>query len=69
MSELQQADTRGFPIFLRLAGRRVLVVGDGDRAATLARFLLATAAIVVVVASSPCNALTELEAEDQIKLR
>jgi uroporphyrin-III C-methyltransferase / precorrin-2 dehydrogenase / sirohydrochlorin ferrochelatase len=68
MSELRQADTRGLPIFLRLTGRRVLVVGDGDEAAGLVRLLLPTGAMVVVVASVPCHALTALGAEKRIEL-
>jgi uroporphyrin-III C-methyltransferase / precorrin-2 dehydrogenase / sirohydrochlorin ferrochelatase len=68
MSEPRQADTRGLPIFLRLTGRRVLVVGDGNEAATLARLLLPTGAMVVVVASVPCQALRRLEAESRIEL-
>jgi uroporphyrin-III C-methyltransferase / precorrin-2 dehydrogenase / sirohydrochlorin ferrochelatase len=68
MSESQHADTKGFPILLRLTGRRVLVVGNGDEAVTLIRLLLPTGAMVAVVASVPCNALTALEAEGRIEM-
>lgn len=68
MSGAQQAETKGFPIFIHLADRRVLVVGNGDEAAAHVHSVLLTGAIVAVVAFAPCAALTELEAEGRIEL-
>jgi uroporphyrin-III C-methyltransferase / precorrin-2 dehydrogenase / sirohydrochlorin ferrochelatase len=44
-----------FPLFLRLAGRRVVVVGGGAVAATRVRQLLDASAQVTVVAPSICD--------------
>ena len=68
MSETRQAETSGFPIFLHLAGRRVLVVGGDDEAAAQVQLMLPTRPIVVVVASVPCDALSRLEAEGRLEL-
>src|SRR3974390_2949937 len=68
MSEHRQTKTSEFPILLRLGGRRVLVVGNGHQAVAKVRLLLPTGAIIVVVASAPCTALTELAAEGRIEL-
>lgn len=68
MSEIRQAETSGFPIFLHLADRRVLIVGGSDEAAAQVRLMLPTSPIVVVVASAPCDALTELEEEGRLEL-
>lgn len=69
MSEHPRADVSSFPIFLRLDGRRVLVVGGGDEAAAKVRLLLPTGAAVVVVASEACDALSGLVEEGCIELR
>ena len=68
MSEHPRADFSSFPIFLRLDGRRVLVVGGGDEAAAKVRLLLPTGVTIVVVASEACDALSDLVAEGRIEL-
>lgn len=69
MSEHLRTDASSFPVFLRLDGRRVLVVGNGDEAIAKIRLLLPTGAKIAVVAPEPCDALIELAAEEQIELR
>ena len=49
-----------FPIFLRVDGARVLVVGGGEEAASKARLLLGSRAEVAVVDPEPCESLVEL---------
>lgn len=48
------------PVFLRLQGRRAVVVGGSDAAAWKAELLAAAGAEVEVYAASPCAALHEL---------
>lgn len=49
-----------YPIFLKLEGRRVLVVGGGPMAASKAASLVAAGADVSVVAPETCDALQQL---------
>jgi uroporphyrin-III C-methyltransferase/precorrin-2 dehydrogenase/sirohydrochlorin ferrochelatase len=49
-----------FPIFLKLEGRRVLVVGGGPMAASKAASLVAAGADVAVVAPETCEAIQQL---------
>lgn len=49
-----------FPIFLKLQGRRVLVVGGGPMAASKAASLVAAGADVSVVAPDTCEAIQQL---------
>lgn len=49
-----------FPIFLKLKGRRVLVVGGGPMAASKAASLVAASADVSVVAPDICEAMQQL---------
>ena len=49
-----------FPAFHKVAGRRVVVVGDGAEAAAKVRLLLETEADIRVVAAEPCAELAEL---------
>jgi uroporphyrin-III C-methyltransferase / precorrin-2 dehydrogenase / sirohydrochlorin ferrochelatase len=49
-----------FPIFLKLEGRRVLVVGGGPMAASKAASLVAAGADVSVVAPDVCDAIQQL---------
>ena len=50
---------RFFPIFLRLAGRTVLVSGAGEVAAAKVRLLLKSEAAIRVLGASPCDAVRE----------
>lgn len=47
-----------FPVFLKLAGRRVLLVGGGSIAASKLRALVDAGADVTVVAPAICDAIT-----------
>ena len=69
MSEHPRTEASAFPIFLRLDGKRVLVVGGDDEAAAKVRLLLPTRAAIVVVSPEPCNALTDVVNEGRIELR
>jgi uroporphyrin-III C-methyltransferase / precorrin-2 dehydrogenase / sirohydrochlorin ferrochelatase len=60
MSANPPAEPGYFPIFLRVDGARVLVVGGGEEAASKARLLLGSRAEVVVVDPEPCGSLVEL---------
>jgi uroporphyrin-III C-methyltransferase/precorrin-2 dehydrogenase/sirohydrochlorin ferrochelatase len=68
MSDPLRTEPSAFPIFLRLRGKRVLVVGGGEEAAAKVRLLLMTGAGTVVIAREPCDALTELAAAGRITL-
>jgi uroporphyrin-III C-methyltransferase/precorrin-2 dehydrogenase/sirohydrochlorin ferrochelatase len=68
MSEPLRTEPSSFPIFLRLRGKRVLVVGGGEGAAAKVRLLLPTGAATVVIAREPCDELTELAAAGRIVL-
>jgi uroporphyrin-III C-methyltransferase / precorrin-2 dehydrogenase / sirohydrochlorin ferrochelatase len=68
MSEARPGETKGFPILVHLADRRVLVVGDGDEAVAHVQSVLLTGAVIVVIALAPCDALTKLEAGGRIEL-
>ena len=57
-----------FPLFLKLAGRQVLVVGGGPVAAAKVAALLDAGAEVAVVAPTVAPALTELGAAGKIRV-
>jgi len=57
-----------FPLFLKLAGRPVLVVGGGPVAAAKVAALLDAGARVTVVAPDVAPSLTELAAAGKIQL-
>jgi len=57
-----------FPLFLKLAGRKVLVVGGGSVAAAKTAALLDAGAEVVVVAPDLAAPLTDLAAAGKIQL-
>jgi uroporphyrin-III C-methyltransferase/precorrin-2 dehydrogenase/sirohydrochlorin ferrochelatase len=46
-----------FPVFLRVAGRAIVIVGGGDAALAKARLVAQSSAIVRIVADDPDNAL------------
>jgi uroporphyrin-III C-methyltransferase/precorrin-2 dehydrogenase/sirohydrochlorin ferrochelatase len=69
MSVSPPAEASAFPIFLRLEGKSVLVVGGGDDAAAKVRLLLPTHAAVVVVTPQAGDALLALAGEGRIELR
>jgi len=48
-----------YPVFLKLSGRRVVVIGGGDVASRKVRALLATGAKIIVIAEQLCQDLTE----------
>ncbi len=56
-----------FPAFHKVAGRRVVVVGDGAEAAAKVRLLLETDAIIRVVSSEPTAELTSLIADNALE--
>jgi uroporphyrin-III C-methyltransferase / precorrin-2 dehydrogenase / sirohydrochlorin ferrochelatase len=51
------ADFAHFPIFLNLAGKRVVVIGGGEEAAAKARLLAPTGAELHVFTEQPCAEL------------
>jgi uroporphyrin-III C-methyltransferase/precorrin-2 dehydrogenase/sirohydrochlorin ferrochelatase len=53
-----------FPAFHKVAGRRVVVVGEGAEAAAKVRLLLETEAVIRMVAAAPADELAELIAEN-----
>jgi siroheme synthase-like protein len=57
-----------FPMFVRLAGRIVVVVGGGDLAARTVEALLACDAEVRVIAPTPCPALRRLRGATNLSL-
>ncbi len=57
-----------FPVFLRLAGERVLVVGGGEEAAAKLRLLLPCAARLDVVAEQACEAVRSMAADRRLDL-
>ena len=56
-----------FPAFLRVAGRRALVVGNGEEALAKCRLLGETSAHVILVADAPSAALSEYVAAFNIE--
>ena len=59
---------RHFPIFLNLAGRRVIVSGAGECALAKLRLILKTEAKISVYGTKPHSKLVELAAEGRITL-
>ena len=57
---------RTFPMFLQMAGRRVVIVGGGEQAVQKARLMLKTEAEVVVLARDLEPELANLAAQGQI---
>lgn len=57
---MEVADSLYFPIFMRLRGQRVLVVGGGEVALRKIRLLLTSGAVIQIVAQVLCAELTEL---------
>ena len=54
-----------FPAFFRVAGKRVVIVGNGDEAYAKTRLLLNTQAAITVVASGPFGVRLVSSAEMQ----
>lgn len=57
-----------FPMFLRVADRRIVIVGGGEQAAQKVRLALKTEAKIVVVAQDPIAELRTLEGQDRIAI-
>lgn len=55
-----------FPMFLRVANRRIIIVGGGEQAAQKARLALKTEGRIVVVAPEPNPELRDLAAQGRI---
>lgn len=58
---------QNFPIFLRLAGRRVILCGGGETALRKARRVLRSEAALTLIAEAPCAGLLALEAEGRLE--
>ena len=56
-----------FPMFLRMAGRRVLILGGGEQAAQKTRLMLKTEAEIVVVAHRLDPELADLAARGRVR--
>jgi uroporphyrin-III C-methyltransferase / precorrin-2 dehydrogenase / sirohydrochlorin ferrochelatase len=56
-----------FPMFLRMAGRRVLILGGGEQAAQKTRLMLKTEAEIVVVAHRLDPELADLAAGGRVR--
>ncbi len=65
---LSEAAMQHFPIFLDLAGRRVVVAGGGETALAKLRLLLKTQARVTVFAAEPGAEVERLAAEGRVAL-
>jgi siroheme synthase-like protein len=68
MDSSADQSTTLFPLFLKLAGRKVLVVGGGPVATAKVRSLLAASAVVHVVAPEVTPELAELELAGNISI-
>src|SRR5690348_3153143 len=68
MSAPPPAEPALFPLFLRLEGRRAVVVGAGEDAAAKLRLLRPCGADLLVVASDPCQEVREMADAGQITL-
>ncbi|MBV9655747.1 MAG: siroheme synthase CysG, partial [Acetobacteraceae bacterium] len=70
MTASARGEASYFPIFLRMDGARVLVVGEGDEAVAKARLLLSSGAAITVVSPHPaCADLRNLADERRISLQ
>ncbi|MFC6491205.1 NAD(P)-dependent oxidoreductase, partial [Nitratireductor sp. GCM10026969] len=67
MSE-ETAKLNAFPVFLRVEGRRVVVVGGGEEALAKARLLAQSSAALVVVAPLPEPDLAVWAAANGVRL-
>ncbi|MEL6577965.1 MAG: NAD(P)-dependent oxidoreductase, partial [Pseudomonadota bacterium] len=56
-----------FPMFLQMAGRRVVVFGGGEQAAQKTRLMLKTEAEIVIVADTLEPELEGLAAEGRVR--
>src|SRR5690349_17559288 len=68
MSASPPPEPAALPIFLRLAGARVVVVGGGAEAAAKVRLLLPSGARVCVVATAPDKELRAMAEAGRITL-
>lgn len=57
-----------FPIFLAVAGRRIVVAGGGETALAKLRLLMRTAARLTVIAPAPIQEIERLAAEGRLRL-
>ena len=58
-----------FPMFLQMAGRRVVIVGGGEQAAQKTRLMLKTEAVIEVLAPQLEPELAELAAQGRVVQR
>lgn len=65
---LSSQPINAFPVFMRVAGRPVAIVGDGDEALAKARLIAQTSAVLRIVAERPSAALAAWADEAGIEI-
>jgi uroporphyrin-III C-methyltransferase/precorrin-2 dehydrogenase/sirohydrochlorin ferrochelatase len=68
MSEASQRKLDAFPVFLKVAGRMVVVVGNGEEALAKARLLGQSSARLRLIAEAPEAALARWAADNRAEL-
>jgi uroporphyrin-III C-methyltransferase / precorrin-2 dehydrogenase / sirohydrochlorin ferrochelatase len=57
-----------FPVFMRVEGRRIVVVGDGEEALAKARLIGQSSARIVVISQEPSKALADWCAQNGVEI-
>lgn len=63
-----QTKMNAFPVFMRVDGRSVVVIGNGDEALAKARLIAQSTASLTLVADNPSQDLTALAADCHVRL-